>query len=86
MNKALPLFIPLSFYMLELDSSLSTSHSEKGHRIDTSCRFYQLDGQVVETTCIKFVDKTISFASTLLTTCSRLVIMKLEYAMRTHSA
>ena len=42
--------------------------------------------QVLETTYIKLVDKYPSYqlASSLLTTCSRLVIIKPEQAMRTH--
>ena len=42
--------------------------------------------QVVETTCIKLVDKSLDneLAASLLTTCSRLVIIHPEQAMRTH--
>ena len=42
--------------------------------------------KVVETTCISLVDKILDnqLASSLLTTCSRLVIIKPEQAMRTH--
>ncbi len=69
-------------------------------RFDASCRFYRPDAswqQVVpslltssscilifaETTCIKSA-RSSQLAASLLTTCSRLVTIKLEQAMRTH--
>ncbi len=50
------------------------------------CGFYRPDAscqQVDETTCIKPAC-SLQLAASLLTTCNRLVIIKLEQAMRTH--